>query len=49
MLEEGMPGEESEILRDTLIALEKVIGPIDSEHTGPSKQHGLTRPSSKKA
>jgi hypothetical protein len=42
-LEEGMPGEENGILRDILIALGKIVGPIDVEHTAPTKQHGLSR------
>lgn len=42
-LEEGMPGEESDLLRRILLALGKIAGPIDVEHTGPSKQHGLSR------
>lgn len=42
-LEEGMPGEETGMLRDILIALGKLTGPLDLDHTGPSKQHGLPR------
>lgn len=41
-LEEGMPGEETGTLREILVALEEIVGPIDAEHTGPTKQHGLT-------
>ncbi|SON56340.1 hypothetical protein HDIA_2799 [Hartmannibacter diazotrophicus] len=40
-LEEGMPGEETNMLHRVLTALGQVAGPIDVEHTGPSKQHGL--------
>lgn len=42
-LEEGMPGEESDLLRRILIALGKVAGPLDLAHTGPAKAHGLPR------
>jgi len=52
-LEEGMPGDETGILRRILIALGEVAGPIDVDLTAPSKQHGLSRsavglPNSKK-
>ncbi|WP_197945362.1 hypothetical protein [Oricola thermophila] len=47
-LEEGMPGEESGLLRRILIALGTLVGPIDVSHTPPSKQHGLPRSSLKK-
>ncbi len=42
-LEEGMPGEESGMLRRVLQAIGEIAGPIDVEHTGPTKQHGLSR------
>lgn len=42
-LEEGMPGDESGILRRILVALGTLAGSIDVDHTPPSKQHGLTR------
>lgn len=42
-LEEGMPGEESDLLRRILIALGTLAGPLDLQRTGPSKQHGLPR------
>ena len=42
-LEEGMPGEETDVLRQILIALGRLAGPIDVEHTAPTKQHGLPR------
>jgi hypothetical protein len=42
-LEEGMPGNDTDVLRRVLIALGKLVGPIDVEHTGPTKQHGLSR------
>lgn len=41
-LEEGMPGDDSDVLRRVLLALGKVTGPLDVEHTGPTKQHGLS-------
>jgi len=46
-LEEGMPGDETGILRRILIALGKLTGPIDVEHTSPNKEHGLSRSSVK--
>jgi hypothetical protein len=42
-LEEGMPGTDSDLLRRVLLALGQLAGPIDVEHTGPTKQHGLPR------
>lgn len=42
-LEEGMPGEESDLLRRILIVLGKLAGPLDLSRTGPTKQHGLPR------
>ena len=48
-LEEGMPGEESDLLRRILIALGQLTGPIDVEQTAPSKQHGLPRAAIKKS
>jgi len=43
-LEEGMPGEESDLLRRVLLALGTLVGPINVERTGPTKQHALARP-----
>lgn len=42
-LEEGMPGEESDLLRRILIVLGNLAGPLDLTRTGPAKQHGLPR------
>lgn len=42
-LEEGMRGEDSDLLRRILQALGQVAGPLDLDHTGPSKAHGLPR------
>ena len=42
-LEEGMPGEESDLLREILLAIGELGGSIDAERTGPTKQHGLSR------
>jgi hypothetical protein len=47
-LEEGMPGDESGLLRRILVALGTLGGPIDVNRTPPSKQHGLTRSSLKR-
>lgn len=43
-LEEGMPGGNGDELRRVLAALRTLTGSIDVEHTGPSKQHPLCRP-----
>jgi len=40
-VEEGMPGEDNGLMRSIMLALGTLTGPIDLEHTGPSKQHGL--------
>ncbi len=42
-LEEGMPGEESDDLRQVLLALGKIAGPIDVNRGGPTKQHGVSK------
>jgi len=40
-VEEGMPGDDSPLLRRIMLALGTLSGPIDVEHLGPTKQHGL--------
>jgi hypothetical protein len=47
-LEEGMPGDESDMLRRILVALGELTGPLDLEHTPPTKQHGISRDAIKK-
>lgn len=47
-LEEGMPGEESDLLRRILVAIGELTGPLDLERTAPTKQHGLARDAIKK-
>lgn len=42
-VEEGMPGEDDGILRRVLLALGTLTGPIDVEHSGPTKQHAVPR------
>jgi len=42
-VEEGMPGEEDPLLRRIMLALGQLTDPIDLEHLGPNKQHGLPR------
>lgn len=42
-VEEGMPGDDNGVLRRVMLALGTLTGPIDMEHTGPTKQHGLPR------
>ncbi|TIO05654.1 MAG: hypothetical protein E5X89_30985 [Mesorhizobium sp.] len=44
-LEESMPGEETDVLRQVLVALGTLTGPIDVEHCAPSKQHGRSQSS----
>ncbi len=46
-LEEGMPGDETGLLRRIMVALGTLTGPIDVDHTPPSKQHGLPQSSAK--
>ena len=41
-LEEGMPGDDSDLLWQVLDALGRLTGPLDLEHTAPNKQHGLS-------
>jgi hypothetical protein len=43
-VEEGMPGEDNGLLRRVMLALGTLTGPLDMEHTGPTKHHGLARP-----
>jgi len=40
-VEEGMPGDETDLLRRVLLALDQLTGAIDVEHVGPTKQHGI--------
>lgn len=47
-VEEGMPGEDNGLLRRVMLALGTLTGPIDVEHTGPTKHHGLARPAVKR-
>jgi hypothetical protein len=47
-LEEGMPGEDNDLLRRIMLALGTLGAPLDIEHTGPTKQHGLPRPAERK-
>jgi hypothetical protein len=42
-LEEGMPGDDTDLLRRILKALGEIAGPLDMERTSPTKQHGLSR------
>ena len=41
-VEEGMPDGDSDLVRRILVALGTLNAPIDVEHTGLSKQHGVT-------
>lgn len=41
--EEGMPGENGDLLHRILLALNQLTGGVDVEHVGPSKQHGIPR------
>ena len=47
-LEEGMPGDETDLLRRILVAIGELAGPLDLERTSPTKQHGLARDAIKK-
>jgi hypothetical protein len=38
-IEEGMPGQDSNLLRRFLLALSKLGAATDIERAGPSKQH----------
>jgi len=42
-LEEGMPGGEDDLQRQILLALEQLGASTDTEHVGPTKQHGMSR------
>lgn len=48
-LEEGMPGEESDLQMEIMVALGELTGSLDLERTSPSKQHGLSREAVKKS
>lgn len=41
--EEGMPGNENDLLRRVLLALDRLTGGYDAEKTSPTKQRGLSR------
>jgi hypothetical protein len=41
--EEGMPGDNGDVLRRILLALDQLTGGVDVERVGPSKQHGIPR------
>ncbi len=41
-LEEGMPGEENDLLRRILLALDQLLDGVDVERVAPSKQHGIS-------
>lgn len=42
-VEEGMPGDEGDLPRRIMLALNQLAGEIDAERSGPSKQHGIPR------
>jgi hypothetical protein len=44
-VEEGMPGEDGDLLGRIMLGLGALSPAVDIGHTGPSKQHGLPRPS----
>jgi hypothetical protein len=41
--EEGMPGTENDTLNQILLALHRLTGGVDVEHTGPTKHRPLPR------
>jgi hypothetical protein len=43
-VEEGMPGEDGDLLGRIMLALGALGAAVDVDRTGPSKQHGLPRP-----
>jgi hypothetical protein len=45
--DEGMPGGDSKLLRRIMLALDRLTGGVDVEHTGASKQAGLPSQSKK--
>ena len=45
--EEGMPGGNDDLLRQVLLALNKLTGGLDLKQTGPTKHKGLSRSSVK--
>ena len=46
-VEEGMPGDDNLLLRRIMLALGALTGPLDLDHLGPNKQHGLPRSDTK--
>ena len=40
-VEEGMPGNEDALSRRIILALQQIAGPLDREHSSPTKQHGV--------
>lgn len=44
-LEEGMSGEETDVLRQVLVALGILTGPTNVDHNAPSKQYGQSQSS----
>jgi len=40
-VEEGMSGNNGDLVRRVLLALSRVEDDVDVEHVGPSKQHGI--------
>lgn len=41
-VEEGMPGDEGDVLRRILLALAGLGHPADADHVAPTKQHPFT-------
>lgn len=42
-VEEGMPGGEADLLQSILRSLNQLVGEVDVDHVGPTKQHGIPR------
>jgi hypothetical protein len=40
-VEEGMAGNNSDLVHRVLLALSRLTDAVDVEHVGPSKQHGI--------
>lgn len=46
-LEEGMPGDESDLLVRVVRALHELTGGLDVDHIGSTKHHGIPRSATK--
>ena len=42
-VEEGMPGDDNDLLRRILLAIDRLSAEVDLDQVGPTKQHGIPR------